>query len=292
MWQCVVWFQEQKQPHFCVKYESWVLLTNQNCCLLVSITSLSTNINVSPYTCRFIRDGEMCNPPPSNKAWCKQSILGKEKILNNMTWVYFRWPRFLLQRTQTNFLLGSLVLVDPNTFWPGLTFPWLHGTNAYIEFVSLRLESLTKHVHRFPPPCESKQILTWVHFPSACFLKFYWRSFRSASGHQHTYRIRFPWPARPNWLSSLSLVDPNKFWPGFTFPQPSFSNFIGVRFAQPLNTNIHIGFASLGLLDQTDSHHSALCTQTKFDLGSLYLSLVSQILFALVSLRLWTPTHS
>ena len=137
-------------------------------------------------------------PPPSNKAWCKQSILGKEKILNNMTWVYFRWPRFLLQRTQTNFLLGSLVLVDPNTFWPELTFPWLHGTNAYIEFVPLRLESLTKHVHRFPPPCESKQILTWVHFPSACFLQFYWRSF-----------------------------------------------------AQPPDTNIHMGFVSLGLLKLT-----------------------------------------
>ena len=93
---------------------------------------------------------------------------------------------------------------------------------------------------RFPPPCESKQMLIWVHFPSACFLKFYWRSFRSASGHHHTYRIRFFWPARPSWLSWLSLVDPNKFWPGFTFPQPGFSNFIGVRFAQPLNTNIHI----------------------------------------------------
>ena len=193
--------------------------------------------------------------------------------------------------------------MGPNKFWPGFTFRWpdfskFFGfvspsfTAPYIEFVSLRLESLTKYVPRFPPPCGSKQMLTWVHFPSACFLKFYWRSFRSASGHHHTYRICFAWPARPNWLSSLSLVDPNKFWPGFTFPQPGFSNFIGVRFAQPLNTNIHIGFASLGLLDQTDSHHSALCTQTKFDLGSLYLSLVSQILFALVSLSLWTPTHS
>ena len=144
----------------------------------------------------------------------------------------------------------------------------------------------------FPRTSGTKQKLTSVYFPSVWFLKFYWRSFHSASGHQHTYGTRFSWPARPSWLSWLSLGDPNKFWPGFTFPQPSFSNFIGVRFAQPLNTNIHIGFASLGLLDQTDSHHSVLCTQTKFDLGSLYLSLVSQILFALVSLSLWTPTHS
>jgi hypothetical protein len=76
----------------------------------------------------------------------------------------------------------------------------------------------------------------------------------------------------------------------FTFPQPGFSNFIGARFAQPLDTNIDIGFVSLGLLGQTDSHHSAFWTQTNFDLCSLSLSLVSQILLALVSLSLWTPT--
>ena len=64
--------------------------------------------------------------------------------------------------------------------------------------------------------------------------------------------------------------------------QPGFSDFINVYFAQPFDTNIHIGFVSLGLLDQTNSHHSALQTQTNFDLGSLSLSLVSQILLALV----------
>ena len=46
--------------------------------------------------------------------------------------------------------------------------------------------------------CGPKPILTWVQFPSAWFLKSYWRSFRSALGHQHTYRICFPSPARPN----------------------------------------------------------------------------------------------
>ena len=44
-------------------------------------------------------------------------------------------------------------------------------------------------------PCGPKHILTWVHFPSAWYLKFYWCLFRSTSGHQHTYRICFPWPA-------------------------------------------------------------------------------------------------
>ena len=123
--------------------------------------------------------------------------------------------------TRTNFDLGSLSVFGFVS--PSFTAP-------YIEFVSLRLESLTKYVPHFPPPCGSKQMLTWVHFPSACFLKFYWRSFRSASGHHHTYRICFAWPARPNWLSSLSLVDPNKFWPGFTFPQAWFLKFYWCSF--------------------------------------------------------------
>ena len=47
-----------------------------------------------------------------------------------------------------------------------------------------------------------------------------------------------------------SLVNPNKFWPLFTFPRPGFSNFLGARFTQPHGSNIyvHIGFVSLGLL--------------------------------------------
>jgi len=84
---------------------------------------------------------------------------------------------------------------------------------------------------------KKKQKLTWTCFPLAWFLKNLWGSFRSASGRQHTYRIRFPWSARPKWLPSLSLVAPNKFWPGFTFPKPGLSNFIGNRFAQPLDTD-------------------------------------------------------
>ena len=47
----------------------------------------------------------------------------------------------------------------------------------------------------------------------------------------------------------------------------------------------------LGLLDQYDSHHLALWTQTNFDLGSLSLGLVPQILLVFVLLSLWTPTN-
>ena len=84
-------------------------------------------------------------------------------------------------------------------------------------------------------------------FPQPVFSNFI--GVRSLSHWTPTYIWDLFHLACSNWLSSLSLVDPNKFWPGFTFPQPSFSNFIGVRFAQPLNTNIHIGFVSLGLLN-------------------------------------------
>ena len=139
--------------------------------------------------------------------------------------------------TRTNFDLGSLSL-------------GLISLNFWVRFTQLHS---TLHRICFPPPWEPNQIC--ASFPSAlciqanvdlgslslaCFLKFYWRSFRSASGHQHTYRIKF---------------------------------------------------VSLGLLDQADSHHSALWTQTNFDLGSLSLGLVSQIVVVFVSLSLWTPTH-
>ena len=43
-------------------------------------------------------------------------------------------------------------------------------------------ESLTKYVS-----CGSKQILTWVYFYSAWFLKISWGWFRSASRHQYIY---------------------------------------------------------------------------------------------------------
>ena len=42
-------------------------------------------------------------------------------------------------------------------------------------------------------------------------------------------------------------MDPNKFWPAFTFTQPGFSKTCWVRFPQPCVTNIAIGFVSLGL---------------------------------------------
>ena len=127
-------------------------------------------------------------------------------------------------------------------------------------------------------------------FPQPVFSNFI--GVRSLSHRTPTYIWDLFHLACSNWLSSLSLVDPNKFWPGYTFPQPDSSNFIGVRFTQPLDTNIHKRFVSLGLLDQADSHHSALWTQTHFYLGSLSLSLVSQIWLAFDSLSLWTPTYA
>ena len=62
---------------FCLLYWSWVLLIGHNCCLLamVSITSLSAKkmfLLFHQRSCRFTRDGWMCNY--KTKAWCKQSI--------------------------------------------------------------------------------------------------------------------------------------------------------------------------------------------------------------------------
>ena len=54
-------------------------------------------------------------------------------------------------------------------------------------------------------------------------------------------------------------------WP--YFPSTWFLKFYWCSFcSQPLNTNIHIGFFFLVLLDQTGSNHLALWTQTNFDL--------------------------
>ena len=145
--------------------------------------------------------------------------------------------------------LISLGLVDPNKFSPVFTFSQPGVSIFCVRFV----QPIPTYVHRVRFPWTArpnwlsslsliggpKQIFTCVHFRSALFLKFFCHSFRSASGYLHTCTIRFSWPAWPNWLSSLSLLDPNKCWPVFTFPQPSFSNFIGLRFAQPLNTNIY-----------------------------------------------------
>ena len=89
---------------------------------------------------------------------------------------------------------------------------WVHFPSAwFLKFYWCSFRSASGHQHTYGTrfACSTKltlmtqswgpkQILTWVHFPSAWFLKFYWRSFRSAFGHQHRYRIRFPWPARPN----------------------------------------------------------------------------------------------
>ena len=106
-----------------------------------------------------------------------------------------------------------MCLVDSNKFWPGFTFtqpgfskscwvrfPQLHGTNVYMGFVSLGLESLTKYV-----PCGPKQIFTWVYFHSAWFLKNLLGLFPSASHHQHCYRIRFPWTWEPKEIRSSFL---------------------------------------------------------------------------------------
>ena len=41
-------------------------------------------------------------------------------------------------------------------------------------------------------------------------------------------------------LVSFGLLAPNKIWPVLTFPHPGFSKFIGVRFAQPQDTNIYM----------------------------------------------------
>ena len=48
----------------------------------------------------------------------------------------------------------------------------------------------------------------------------------------------------------LSLLDPNKFWPGFTFSGPNLYKLYWAHFVQPHGINICIGFVSLDLLDQ------------------------------------------
>ena len=145
--------------------------------------------------------------------------------------------------TQTNFVLGSLSLGLINPKLIGARFAQSQGTNIYIGFVSLGLPDLNTiwPAFTFPRPGFSKiywglfrsaslhqhkhmyvgfvyvglldSNKFWQGFPFAQpgFSNIYWGSFNSAFGHQQTYRVRFPWPARPNWLSSLSFVKPNKF---------------------------------------------------------------------------------
>ena len=150
--------------------------------------------------------------------------------------------------------LVSLGLVDPNKFWPftftrpgfsktcWVRFPQARVTNISIGLVSLGLENLQKYAPRFPRPSGHKQTLTCVYFSSAWFLKIYWRSFRSASRRQHSLG------QRNMYLVSLGLLDTNKIWPGFTFPQPGFSkNCRGSFPSASYGTNIHIGVVSLGL---------------------------------------------
>ena len=101
----------------------------------------------------------------------------------------------------------------------GRCFPQLHGTNMYRRVVSLGLENLTKYVPRFPWPSETKQILSWFYFPSACCLKKLVR-FVSLSFTAQNCREQ----SLPNMcLVSLGLLDTNKFWAVFTFPQTAFS---------------------------------------------------------------------
>ena len=134
----------------------------------------------------------------------------------------------------------------------------------------------------------------------------------------------------------MCLVDPNKFWPGFTLTQPGFSKSCWVRFPQLHGTNIYMGlfpghesltknvscvpkqiltcvyFHSawflkilLGSFPSAKWHQClygicfprpwepnqicALWTQTNFDLGLLWLSLVSQNLVGFVSLSFMAP---
>ena len=110
--------------------------------------------------------------------------------------------------TQTNFDMGTLSLslipqillaFDSLSLWTPT-----YINDSFPSVCSTKLTLITQ-------PCGRKHIFTWVHFPSAWFLKFDWRSIRSAYGHQHTHRICCPRPSRPNCLKSLSLVDPNKF---------------------------------------------------------------------------------
>ena len=61
----------------------------------------------------------------------------------------------------------SLDLLDPNIFWPGLTFPRPNFSKIY--WGSFRSSLLHQHTYRihFPWPSGPKHILTWVYFPSA-----------------------------------------------------------------------------------------------------------------------------
>ena len=63
----------------------------------------------------------------------------------------------------------SLGLREPNTFWPGFTFP---GPNSYKLYWARFAEPHVLNIYRirFPWPSGPKHILTWVYFPSAWFI--------------------------------------------------------------------------------------------------------------------------
>ena len=65
--------------------------------------------------------------------------------------------------------LISLGLREPNTFWPGFTFP---GPNSYKLYWARFAEPHIINIYRirFPWPSGPKHILTWVYFPSAWFI--------------------------------------------------------------------------------------------------------------------------
>ena len=116
------------------------------------------------------------------------------------------------------YLLSTFTFTQPcfsKTCW--VNFPQPHVTNISIGFVSLGLESLKKYVPHFPWPSRSgsKQNLTCVYFPSVCFLKIYWCSFRSASRHQHIYDsfpltcVYFPPPPNPKPKTKTRSVSQN-----------------------------------------------------------------------------------
>ena len=115
-------------------------------------------------------------------------------------------------RTQTNFDLGSLSLglIDPKFI--GACSAQLHGTNIQINertvwgcniatyfvisCIYIHIYVCVYRIH-FPGLTDPNKFWPGFTFPRPYWSKIDWGSFRSASRHQHSYRIRFPWPFVP-----------------------------------------------------------------------------------------------
>ena len=145
---CYLLFNSRSDTvHFCLSYWSWGLSIDQNCCLLVSLTSLSAKINVSPYSCHFIRDHgvspemDECStiPPQKNKAWCKQSILILILAQTNCTAECLRTV-VLCTTTTNNKDFGSL---DPSK----MEFLLPHSPKTVCVLLPFALQSLKCGFH-------------------------------------------------------------------------------------------------------------------------------------------------